>query len=471
MFNKRSHGATMRFFLWAAFYANLCLFLICVIWKVNFLMFISITISLLIIITQKKHQVFINAIRLHAATSQNEKSFFQYLKYLFSKKRKAIGSVDTSEILSTSLQFSPNPDFSTGEAVLHSTTPVNVDEKKLKIQTGGSQCIKPYRGSVLGMDIPEFLLMNPDMFSGLDLASHAGKFSICIRDTDLEKCRDGNIILKCSLNKYSEFNDPDKLNDLMKRISSIDSVKGIEIVLFKMFDSFYTLSDFIDKKNNNHFSNSKELLQFIHELRSLTQGKPIGIRMGIRDKKEFIEFVRAMRETGILLDFITVLGEESTEQVSDQFDTIRYPHSAMPLDYAVPFVFTVLKAHKLKKEIKIWAAGKVDNGFDLLKLIALGADKCISIRSSKYFNQISDNYFFDDSGIVVKSNILFTYRKIIRETVQIMQHAGFSVPEEIDPKMFFKRINKSRIKSFDEIYFKSRSTSNWGIFEDFIHLN
>src|SRR5690606_14894890 len=126
--------------------------------------------------------------------------------------------------------------------------------------------------------VPDFSLLNQDMFTGLDLASYTGRFGICITDIDLGKVKEGNVVLKFSIDKYSEYNEPSSLESFMEKVSSTDSVKAIEIVFHQMFDSAYSLAEILDKRNNKHFNNVEELLHFIFRLRSLSKGKPVGIR-------------------------------------------------------------------------------------------------------------------------------------------------------------------------------------------------
>jgi len=427
------------------------------------------TTSLLIIVIQQRQKLYSSAIGLLPEKSQNVKSFFRYLKKLISNKNNLFSFSEEDGIITTSLQFSPNPDLSKGEAVIHAMTPVIVRLNMITSRTGGSQCLKPYEGAIMDLDIPPISFLNNEMYGGVGLASHDGKFALLIKDADLDKFSAGNFILKFVIDNQSEFNNPEVLEKFIKKLGSDDSIKAIEIVLSDMSSTPYSLSDMMNKKNNRHFNDYNGLLNFILKLRYLSEGKPIGIRMGIKDKNDFTKFISLVHMTGKMPDFITLIGNKSATHSFKQNDTY-YSHLAMPIDYAVAFAGTELKKYKLENEIKIWAAGEIDNGFDLLKLIALGADKCISVKRFHFFSEISDNYFFDDAETVVKSNTLFTYRRIIRELIQIMEHAGFIDAEQVDAKMFFRRINKSTIKSFDEIYFKSRE-NNWDVLHDYIHLN
>jgi len=59
---------------------------------------------------------------------------------------------------------------------------------------------------------------------------------------------------------------------------------------------------------HNTFSNPVELCEFIDELRTLSNGKPIGMKLCIGQQEEFCDLVKAFVETGIHPDFITIDG-------------------------------------------------------------------------------------------------------------------------------------------------------------------
>ena len=50
------------------------------------------------------------------------------------------------------------------------------------------------------------------------------------------------------------------------------------------------------------FSNPKEFVLFINKLRELTKGKPVGFKLCVGRKDEFIDICKAIVETGIKPD-------------------------------------------------------------------------------------------------------------------------------------------------------------------------
>lgn len=471
MVKERNHGITMKFFLWSAFYINIAIFIISVILKFQVLIVLSLVVSLFLLMIHKRHRLYYATSGMMPDNYESPQSFFQYLQNIFRNSEGNYSLDDNSGVVRTSVQFSPNPDFSKGEAVLHSRKPVEVDKTDFNVWVGSIDCEKPSPVGLLNIDIPDFPLLNSDLISGLDQASDTGQFIFSVQDFELSKWKDGNLFLKLPINIHSPVCNSETLEALFKRLSAYPPVKGIEIVYDTIFSSCHSLSEMMDEKNNCHFNDYTSLLEFVQKIRSLSKGRPVGIRTGIGATGEFTELCKAMKNTGTALDFITIFGTERSVLDFSAAASIKDMHGKMPLETAVSFASREIKNYKLDKEVKIFAAGAVTNGFELLKLIALGANACISIKSAKVFNQMSDDYFYNDSELVVKSNTLHLHRSILREAVQIMEYAGFSSIEKIDPGMFFRKINHNTIKSLEEIYFKNNQPVSRNIFENFIHLN
>ena len=107
-------------------------------------------------------------------------------------------------------------------------------------------------------------------------------------------------------------------------------------------------------------------------------GKPIGFKLCIGRKTEFFAICKAMLETKIYPDFITVDGAEGgTGAAPEEFVN----HIGTPLEDAIAFVHSSLVGCKLRQHIKIIASGKTATGFDMVKRIALGADAVNSARA------------------------------------------------------------------------------------------
>lgn len=129
---------------------------------------------------------------------------------------------------------------------------------------------------------------------------------------------------------------------------------------------------------HSSFSNPIEFMSFIKKCKNLSEGKPVGFKLCIGKKQEFLDLCEAMISTGIIPDFITVDGGEGGTGAAP----VEFSNSiGMPLRDGLVFVYDTLVGYNLKKDIKIIAAGKIVSGFHMARVIALGADVCNSARA------------------------------------------------------------------------------------------
>ena len=136
---------------------------------------------------------------------------------------------------------------------------------------------------------------------------------------------------------------------------------------------------------HNAFSNPFELCEFIQKLRTLSNGKPIGMKLCIGQPEEFCDLVKAFVETGIHPDFITVDGGEGgTGAAPPEFSN----SVGTPLAEGLSFVHAVLVGvglrdpqDKSRSKIALIASGKILTGMSMFRTFALGADVCNAARS------------------------------------------------------------------------------------------
>ncbi len=104
----------------------------------------------------------------------------------------------------------------------------------------------------------------------------------------------------------------------------------------------------------------------------------MGFKLCIGQPAEFAALVHAMLETGIFPDFITVDGAEGgTGAAPTEFQDSM----GMPSLEGVRLVNGFLTGAGIRSDIKVIAAGKVYNGFSLVRMIASGADLCNAARA------------------------------------------------------------------------------------------
>ena len=135
--------------------------------------------------------------------------------------------------------------------------------------------------------------------------------------------------------------------------------------------------DCISPSSHSAFSTPVELMQFVERLRRLSGGKPTGFKLCIGHPWEWFAMVKAMQVTGITPDFIVVDGAEGGTGAAPLEFT---DHVGAPLQEGLLLVHNTLKGVGLRGKIKLGCAGKVVSAFDIVRMMALGADWCNSAR-------------------------------------------------------------------------------------------
>src|SRR5690606_37344146 len=109
------------------------------------------------------------------------------------------------------------------------------------------------------------------------------------------------------------------------------------------------------------FHDADTMCAFIKQLRELSGGKPIGFKLCVGSKEEFMALCIAMKSSAIYPDFIVVDGAEGGTGAAPLEFT---DNIGMPLNDALAFVHTTLKEFGIREELKIMAAGKIITGAD-----------------------------------------------------------------------------------------------------------
>lgn len=137
-------------------------------------------------------------------------------------------------------------------------------------------------------------------------------------------------------------------------------------------------SDCHSPPSHSAFSNPRELIEFIMQLRELSGGLPVGIKLCVGDPRDVAKLVRTMVEMGNGPDFITVDGAEGGTGAAPP----EYSNSVgLPLEEGLVVVRNLLTGAGMRSKVRINASGKVCSGFSLTRTLALGADITCAARA------------------------------------------------------------------------------------------
>jgi glutamate synthase domain-containing protein 2 len=209
------------------------------------------------------------------------------------------------------------------------------------------------------------------------------------------------------------------------------------------------------------------LLKLIAQMRSLSGGKPVGFKLCLGSRSEFIAICKAMVATGIYPDFITIDGGEGGTGAAP----LEFSNSVgTPAREGLAIAFDALHGFGLKKEIALFHSGKIITSFDMFRAIALGADACYSARAMMLAlgciqslecntNHCPTGVASQDpelvSGLVVtdkKQRVANYHAETMKHFVELLAAAGLSDPSKITRAHVQRRVSPSVSMRYSEFF-------------------
>ncbi len=373
---------------------------------------------------------------------------------------------------------------------LHSLSPKHADEVEARLMVGSPACTKPYSASRMNISAMSYGAISPKAIMAMNKGALMGGFAQNTGEGGLSPyhLQGGDIIFQIGTayfgcrDKEGNF-CPEEFVEIAER----EQVKMIEIKLSqgakpahggilpaaKLTEEIARVrkvemgKDVLSPIAHTAFDSPIGLLQFVQKLRDLSGGKPIGFKLCIGRKEEFLAICKAMLTTEILPDFITVDGAEGGSGAAP----IEYSNFVgTPLEEALIFVHNALVGINVRDKIRISCNGKISNGFDMVKNIAIGADMCGVARAmmmavgcvqSKQCNLntcptgVATQSRRLQYGLVVdqkKYHVDNFHKSTIKSFQEIVGALGLKNPSELTPDHIMRRVQVNEVKSFAEIY-------------------
>lgn len=270
-----------------------------------------------------------------------------------------------------------------------------------RITIGGKYCKQPYHASILNISAMSFGSLSKNAILALNKGAQKGNFYHNTGEGGLTPYHlenSGDLVWQIGTGYFGcRTKDGDFDADKFKEKACLPQVKMIEIKLSQgakpghggILPAYKNTPEIAKIRGvepgtqvdspprHSAFSTPIEMIDFITQLRELSGGKPIGIKLALGRKSEFVAMCKAMVKTGVTPDFITVDGGEGGTGAAP----LEYTNSiGFPLREALAFVDDCLIGYDLRKDIKIIASGKIISAFQLVKTLSLGADVCNSAR-------------------------------------------------------------------------------------------
>lgn len=237
-----------------------------------------------------------------------------------------------------------------------------------------------------------------------------------------------------------------------KNTQEIADIRGVEPHVDVLSPPYHTA-----------FTDAKSMIKFIYKLRVISGGLPIGIKFCLGDESEFHSLCFHMKALKIYPDFITIDGGEGGTGAAPIVFTNNV---GMPLVDALIFVDQTLKKYDLRDKITLIASGKASNSFDIIKLLALGADIVNAARafmlSLGCIQARECNKNTCPVGIATQNKTLisglnpeekkvrvFNYHKaVIHEIREVLGAMGLTSVKELTPTSIISRKNDGTLKTY-----------------------
>jgi glutamate synthase domain-containing protein 2 len=377
------------------------------------------------------------------------------------------------------------------EWINHSLAPKDVNSIDSKVSFGGSDCKQPYLASPLNISAMSFGALSKTAIEALNKGAKIGGFAHNTGEGGLSPYHlkhGGDIIWQIGTGYFGCRDEKGNFNELLfTQKAGLDVVKMIEIKLsqgakpghggilpaIKLTEEIAKIrhvpmgADVISPAAHTAFSTPKGLLEFVGKLRKLSSGKPVGFKLCIGKQSEFLAICKAMLETDITPDFITVDGSEGGTGAAP----VELTNSVgMPLKDALVFVNNALIGVGLRDKIRIIASGKSLSSFHLLRLLALGADTVNAARAmmfalgciqSRHCNTdkcptgiaTQDPARFKALDVDDKGKRVANYHEAIVENLhELLAAVGLCNANELSPEHIYQRVNGTNIKTYSELY-------------------
>ena len=288
------------------------------------------------------------------------------------------------------------------EWLAHSVVPNAQAPSEWRVDVGGKQCTQPYSASLLNISAMSFGSLSANAIMALNKGAAAGNF---YHDTGeggisrYHRSHGGDLVWEIGSGYFGCRTDDGSFDpDQFAQTAQDPQVKMVEIKLSqgakpghggvlpgsKVTEEIAEArgvpvgTDCISPPAHSTFSTPTGMLEWAAQLRDLSGGKPVGIKLCVGKPHEVFAIMKAMRETGITVDYIVVDGAEGgTGAAPVEFSN----RVGMPLREGLILVRNALVGTGLKSEVKLAAAGMVHSGAGMAMNLGLGADWCNAGRA------------------------------------------------------------------------------------------
>jgi len=376
----------------------------------------------------------------------------------------------------------------------HSMVPkpvVKHASQTFRVDIGGPDCTQPYSCSVLNISAMSFGSLSPNAILALNGGAKKGGFAHNTGEGGISRYHrepGGELTWQIGTGYFGCRNADGRLDRaLFSEQARLDAVKMIEIKISQgakpghggILPAKKVTAEIAAARGipigeecesppfHHEFQTPIELCEFIARLRELSGGKPVGFKLCVGRMREFFGVCKAMLETNILPDFITVDGAEGgTGAAPIEFSD----HIGVPIREGIVFVHNALEGIGVRDRVKLGASGKRVTAFEIAAAFALGADFCNTARGfmfalgciqaqSCHTNVCPVGVATQDGWLqralvpADKSERVYHFHKnTVEALAQVIAASGIEHPSELNHDHLYQRISPTETRSFRDLY-------------------
>ncbi len=365
------------------------------------------------------------------------------------------------------------------------------DTPQPRVRLGGRHCTQPYDIALLNVSAMSFGSLSGNAIEALNWGAALGGFAHDTGEGSISsyhRKHGGDLIMEVASGYFGCRTPEGRFDpDPFAARATLDQVKAINIKLSQgakpglggLLPGTKVNAEVAEARGvpigttvvsppvHPEFSTPLELLAFVDRLRQLSGGKPVGFKLCVGSRREFLAICKAMVESGTAPDFIIVDGSEGgTGAGPVEFED----HVGMPLTEGLMFVHNALVGVGLRAEVRIGASGKVATGIDIVKRICQGADFTLAARAMMFAvgciqaqtchtNTCPVGVATQDPqrarGLVVadKKERVFQYQeKTVNSARQIVASMGLDGFDQLNPRKLFRRVDPQVTQTYYELF-------------------
>lgn len=378
------------------------------------------------------------------------------------------------------------------EWFLQSAISQPLENKDFRIMVGGERCQQPHDMSVFNISAMSFGSLSANAIMALNQGAKMGGFTHDTGEGAISPYHrkfGGDLIWELGTGYFGCRDDSGNFDPQSFAEKAVDSqVKMIEIKLSQgakpgkggvlpaekitqeIADTRQvpTGQDCVSPSSHTAFSTPRELVAFWQKLRELSGGKPVGFKLCVGQPWQFMAIVKAMIETDNYPDFIVIDGAEGgTGAAPVEF----MDNVGMPMVEGFLLIHNTLVGAGIRDKIKLGVSGKIVSGFDIARMIALGADWCNSARGfmfavgciqsrSCHTNTCptgvatQDPYRQKALDVPSKAERVASFHKnTLKSLASIVGAVGLQHPSQLQPYHIARRLDDGQIKLLSKFFY------------------